>query len=113
MRRTPVVDIRRVWQGAGEERGGPEGRGPALLPSCALLLLALGAFLGVLLLGDVALAALLEGGGALGVELGEAGPLGGDVGLGEDGLDRALGDAGLAVDAVRRVDVQHLLVLVE
>src|SRR5262245_48239693 len=103
MRRTPVVDIQRVCR--GEEGGAPERRRPSLLPSCALLLLALGPFLGVLLLGDVALTALLEGGRALGVELGEAGPLGGDVGLGENGLDRALGHAGLAVDAVRRVDV--------
>src|SRR5262249_40413627 len=77
------------------------------------LLLALGAFLGVGLLGDLALAAVLEGGGALGVEGGEAGPLGRHVGLGEDGLDGALRHARLAVDAVGRVDVEHLLVLVE
>ena len=58
--------------------------------SAAYLLLALRAFLGVALFGDVAFAAVLEGGGALGVERREAGPLGRHVGLGEDGLDRAL-----------------------
>src|SRR5438067_5880820 len=74
--------------------------------------LALGPFLSGLLLGDAA-TGLLQGGGALGVQRGEAGPLAGDVGLGEDGLDRALGNARLAVDAVGRVDVEHLLILVE
>src|SRR5262249_38322890 len=37
----------------------------------------------------------------------------GDGRLVEDGPDGALRDAGLAVDAVYRVDVQHLLALVE
>src|SRR4029450_13384446 len=77
-----------------------------------LFLLALRPFLGVLLLGDLA-ARGLERGGLLGVDGGPVGPLAGHVGLGEDGLDRALRHARLAVDAVGRVDVQHLLVLVE
>src|SRR5829696_4081578 len=76
-----------------------------------LLLLTAGPLLRGLLFGDVA--GVLEGGRLLGVQLHVAGPLGRGVGLGEDGLDRALGDARLAVDAVVRVDVQHHLVLVE
>src|SRR5262245_54045474 len=74
-------------------------RGPGRRRS---LLLALGPFLGVALLGDVPLAALLQGGGPLGVQRGEAGPLGRHVGLGEDRLYGALRHARLAVDAVRR-----------
>src|SRR5207245_5708546 len=54
----------------------------ASVVSPSLLLLALGAFLRVLLLGDLALARVLEGRRALGVQRGETGPLGGDVGLG-------------------------------
>src|ERR1700730_13566747 len=65
------------------------------------LLLALGAFLGVLLLGDLA-AALLESRRLLGIDLRPLRPLRRDVGLREDGLDRALGHARLAVDAVDR-----------
>src|SRR5262249_29959256 len=60
-----------------------------------------------------ALPAVLQRGGLLGVQRREAGPLGRHVGLGEDGLDGALRHARLAVDAVGRVDVEHLLVLVE
>src|SRR5690349_20606049 len=101
MRRTPVVDIQNPPGGRGRARSAERPKAGARRSALrALLLLALGAFLRVLLLGDVALTALLEGGRALGVELGEADPLGGDVGLGENGLDRALGHAGLAVDAV-------------
>src|SRR5690349_19247292 len=77
-----------------------------------LLLLALGPFLGVLLLGDLA-AAVLEGRGALGVLRREAGPLGRDVRFGKDRLDGALRHARLAVDAVDRIDPQHHVVLVE
>src|SRR5256885_2052344 len=76
-----------------------------------LLLLALRAFLGRLLFGDVA--GVLERRRLLGVQLDVARPLSRGVGLGEDRLDRALGDARLAVDAVVRVDVEHLLVHVE
>src|SRR5947199_10107246 len=62
------------------------------LPLSLSLLLAPRPFLGVLLLGDVGGAALgLEGGGLVGVELDVAGPLGGGVGVGVDGLDRARG----------------------
>src|ERR1022692_2494032 len=79
-----------------------------LLSTVLRLLLALRAFLRVALFGDVAVAAGLEGGGALGVHRREAGPLGRHVGLREDGFHRALGDARFAVDAVGRVDVEHL-----
>src|SRR5262249_39312753 len=76
------------------------------------LLLALGAFLVRPLLGDAA-AGLLQRRGTLGVERRETGPLAGHVRLGVDGLDRALRHAGFTIDAVGRVDVEHLLVLVE
>src|SRR5205823_3947148 len=75
-------------------------------------LLALGAFLRRILLGDAA-AGFLQRRGLLGVEGREARPLARHVGLDEDGLDRTLGYAGFAVDAVRGIDVEHLLVLVE
>src|SRR5262245_14288892 len=77
----------------------------------SLFLLTLRPFLGRLLLGDVA--GIFQGGGALRVELDVAGPLGRAVGLDEDRLDRALGHACFAVDAVIRINVEHLLVLVE
>src|SRR5262245_49224773 len=54
-----------------------------------LFLLAVGAFLGVLLFGDVSLACAFQLPGFFGVLLGVAGPLAGDVGFGENGLDRA------------------------
>src|ERR1044071_7733832 len=107
MRRTPGVMVRfGGWFVSGEwwvVRGTPHHSPLTLFRTThepASLLLALRAFLGVLLLGDVALAGVLQGGGAFGVELGEARPLAWDVGFGEDGLDRALGDARLAVDAI-------------
>src|SRR5262249_5852610 len=83
--------------------------------SCAtasLLLLAFRALLGVLLF-RYCLATRLQLRRLLGVELGEAAPLSGHVGFRENGFDRALGYAGLAVDAINRVDVEHLLPLVE
>src|SRR5688572_29430420 len=49
----------------------------------------------------------------LGVQCGESFPLLGDVVFLEDRLDRALGNARFAVDALVRVNVQHLLTLVE
>ena len=64
-----------------------------------------------MLLGDVA--RVLKGGAFVGVDLNVTIPLRRQVGLREDGFDRALGHAGLAVDAVIRVDVEHLLVHVE
>src|SRR5262245_33934094 len=79
-----------------------------------LFLLAVRPFLGGLLFGDVGgSAGGLQRGGPLRVELDVARPLGRGVRLGVDGLDRALRDARLAVDAVLRVDVEHHLVLVE
>src|SRR5207302_2044042 len=61
----------------------------------------------------VALVGGLEGGGAFGVERGEAGPLRRDVGLGEDRLDGTLRHTRLTVDAVLRIDVQHHVILPE
>src|SRR5262249_28193958 len=49
----------------------------------------------------------------LGVERRELLPLVGQVVFVEDGFDGALGDAGLAVDAFLRVDVEHLRPFVE
>src|SRR5262245_8135939 len=78
-----------------------------------LFLLALGPFLGILFLCDMALARGLEGGRALGIHRSKAGPLGGNVRFDEDGFDRAFRDASFAVDAVDRVDIKHLFVLIE
>src|SRR5688500_17877667 len=74
--------------------------------------LALRSFLRRSFFGD-ACAGGLEFGGLVGVELREGGPLSGDVGLGEDGLDGALRHTGLTVDAVGGVDVEHLFIDVE
>ena len=52
-------------------------------------------------------------GALLGVQRREVLPLVGQVVLVEDRLDRALRDAGLAVDALVRVDVEHLGPFVE
>src|SRR5215211_7240703 len=43
-----------------------------------------------------------------GVALRELGPLVGELVLGEAGVDRARLDAGVAVDALLRIDVEHL-----
>lgn len=51
--------------------------------------------------------------GLLGVHLREVGPLGGNIGLGEDRLHRALGNTGIAVDARFRIDVQHIIIEVK
>src|SRR5579871_2627301 len=78
------------------------------------LLLALRAFLRVFLFGDVRLAALrLQLGTLIGINLRPLGPLRGDVGLGEDRFHRAFRHARFTVDAVLRIDVKHLVVLVK
>src|SRR5262245_46529131 len=77
----------------------------------SLFLLALRPFLRRLLLGDVA--GIFQCGAAFRIQLDVARPLGRAVRLNVNGLDRAFRHAGLAVDAVVRIDVQHLLVLVE
>src|SRR5690242_1458204 len=51
--------------------------------------------------------------GHLGIELDEGLLVLGDVVLVEDGLNRTLGNAGFAVDAFIRMDVEHLLPFVE
>src|SRR5262249_35429663 len=75
------------------------------------LLLAFGAFLGILLFRDVA--GVLESSRLLGVQRRVVRPLGRHIGFGEDRLDRALGHARLAVDAIIRIDPKHHVVLVE
>src|SRR5579875_1079521 len=90
----------------------PYGRGSNYEDELALLL-ALRAFLRILLLGNVAGAALFEGGRAFGVKRCKAGPLRRNVGLGEDSLDRTFGNTSFTIDAVNGIDVKHLLVLVE
>src|SRR5262245_29729902 len=59
------------------------------------------------------MAGVFEFGAFIRVDLHVVGPLCRQVGLRENGLDRALGDARLAVDAVVGIDVEHLLVHVE
>src|SRR5262249_48471478 len=51
--------------------------------------------------------------GAVGVQLDVVSPFLGDRGFVVDRLDGAFGDARLAVQAIHRVDVQHLLAFVE
>ena len=79
-----------------------------------LLLLAAGPFLGVLLFGDMRIAALgLQLGGLLRVDLRPVRPLGGNIGLGEDRFDGTLRHARFTVNAVDRVDIQHHVILPE
>jgi hypothetical protein len=73
--------------------------------------LAAWAFFGVLLIGDVAIT--FQFGGAFFIDLDIALPLCRDVVFRVNGFDRALGDAGFAVDAVIGVNVEHRIVLIE
>ena len=52
-------------------------------------------------------------GEGLGIQLREARPLRRHGAFHEDGLDRALGNARLAIDAIDRIDIEHHVVLVE
>src|SRR5579884_3790987 len=76
------------------------------------LFLALGPFLSIMLFRNLA-AAVFQSGRLVRIDLGPLRPLAGHIGLGEDRFDRALGHAGLTIDAVDGVDIEHLLVLVE
>src|SRR6516165_2912668 len=80
--------------------------------SLLLLIDAFRALLGVLLFCDRA-ATGFQLRRFLGVELGEAAPLSRNIGFREDGFDRTFGHAGFAVDAINRVDVEHMLPLIE
>ena len=44
------------------------------------------------------------------VHLRKVGPLGRNIGFGEDRLNRTLRNAGIAVDARLRIDVQHIVI---
>src|SRR5579875_1187809 len=117
MRRTPVLIPVKVVVGIAalrERKQAPLPLGSWFrLRTGLALLLTLRSFLWILFLRNVALAAFFQSGGTLGVELGEMGPLGRNIGLREDGLNRTLRDTGFTIDAVYRIDVKHLLVLVE